>query len=118
MLYAIGGAAEGDTLASVARLNLDPDLAEGEAHAWEEMPPLSERRRGAAAAFVRGAAWGCGGHSGTRCLRSVESFDPRFGVWQTRAPLKEPRVGAAAVYLGDKLYVLGGHNGERALASV
>lgn len=118
LLFAIGGSSEGESLASVEKLNLQPDLADGEENAWQEIPPMSEARRGAAAAVMRGLIWVCGGHTGSRCLNSTETFDPRHVEWMSRAPMTEPRFGASAVCMGEKLYVIGGHSGERALASM
>lgn len=117
-LYAVGGSEDGISLPAFERFNLEPDLAQGEEPAWEELPPMMEARRGAAVCAIRTMVWVCGGHTGTRVLNTVEMYDQRTKVWEVRASMCELRFGAFASFMGEQLYVCGGHNGERPLSSI
>ena len=76
---------------------------------WESLPPMCQRRRGAAAAAISGRLYVCGGSSnGTDTLNSAERFDPLFGVWEELPPMARRRRGAAAAVLGGCLCVCGG----------
>merc|ERR1712083_452200 len=68
---------------------------------WEALPPLSQRRSGAAVAVVAGLLYVCGGYDGSEVLSSMERFDPGTGAWEALALMSERRDhAAAAVFSG------------------
>lgn len=85
--------------------------------AWAAMPPMNERRAGAAAGELFGKAYVFGGSNDDQCLNSVECLDMQLGMWEPLPPMSDRRDGAAAVGMGEHIYVFGGYNGLHFLAS-
>mmetsp|Transcript_81803 Transcript_81803/g.264072 ORF Transcript_81803/g.264072 Transcript_81803/m.264072 type:complete len:358 (+) Transcript_81803:56-1129(+) len=100
-VYVCGGQDGASELPSVERFC----LARG---CWEQLPPMSERRRGASACILGGRLYVCGGHNGEQELDSVEVFGFDDGAWQTLAPMLSARWGAACGILDRRLYICGG----------
>ena len=102
--------------------------SEGE---WSELPPMSSKRHGSAAATLgRNTLVVMGGHDGSTETDSVDILELKDGVWKTIAgtAMKTQRLGCVAATLqsdeaapgvrsSECIVVVGGHNG-RVLNSV
>jgi len=111
MVYVCGGSTRGGhALRSAARF--DPASMRGNLAWWEELPPMVDRRCGAAAAGLNGRVYVGGGvrqnHRDAVPLRSVESFESSNNTWKLLAPLSEPRACAAAAVVASNLFFCGG----------
>ncbi|CAE7197578.1 IPP [Symbiodinium sp. CCMP2456] len=101
-LYAIGGEAGGDALASVERL----DVRENR---WVQSAPLRSPRSGCAAVALSGhiyAVGGCGVDG--EDLRSVERFSLWDSEWEEVPAMSTGRDELAAAACGGCLYAMGG----------
>jgi len=109
LLYVIGGASDGKSVAYAARYDAAKD-------AWEELPPLPERREHCAAGAINGIVYVAGGRmdSITGIEPKTWAYDSIAKVWTEKASLNPPRGGLAGAVLAGRLYVFGGEgNKER-----
>ncbi|CAL1134105.1 unnamed protein product [Cladocopium goreaui] len=101
-LYAIGGEACGDALASVERFDLT-------ANTWQRLEPLHTPRSGCAAVALGGyiyAVGGCGIDG--EDLRSVERLNLQDELWEEVPPMVTGRDELAVVASGGCIYAMGG----------
>lgn len=101
-LYAIGGEACGDALASVERFDLT-------ANTWQRLEPLHTPRSGCAAVALGGyiyAVGGCGIDG--EDLRSVERLNLQDEIWEEVPPMVTGRDELAVVASGGCIYAMGG----------
>ncbi|CAE8616750.1 unnamed protein product [Polarella glacialis] len=92
---------------------------DSEGEVWELLPPMADRRSGAAVAVVGGWVYACGGCAGSVYLKAVErlGLTPASGAgsrwqWQTVPAMSTPRADSAVVVAGGCLYVCGGESGH------
>lgn len=80
---------------------------------WEDMPPMSVPRGGAASAAAQGRLYVCGGFDGgMQPLDSAECFAVAAGVWEALPPMLGATSSAVAAALGGALYVCGGYDSQ------
>lgn len=78
---------------------------------WQELTPMSVKRRGAGVAMLDGFLYVCGGSDGLEALRSVECYDPRSDRWSSVVDMNMERSSVAAAVINNYLYAVGGYNG-------
>eukprot|EP00296_Roombia_truncata_P000010 JP435665.1.p1 GENE.JP435665.1~~JP435665.1.p1 ORF type:complete len:737 (+),score=221.44 JP435665.1:53-2263(+) len=110
-LYAIGGWDGAVNLQTV-------EVYDPTTNAWENIAPMTCKRRGLAAAALNGLIYVVGGWDGEHYLDSVEVYDPRVGKWQIECKMTYARCYGAATAMDGKLYVVGGYYGNRNLDTV
>jgi N-acetylneuraminic acid mutarotase len=113
LMYVIGGAHEGKSVAAAARYDAAADE-------WEELPPLPERREHCTAGAINGVVYVAGGRADT--ITGVQpktwAFDVTAKTWAEVAALPTPRGGLAGAVLGDRLFVFGGEGNSAASSGV
>lgn len=112
MVYAVGGEHYSTPLRTTEAF--DPQIG-----GWKPLPPMNTPRSCLAVAACAGKLYAIGGKTqSTRCLSSVECYDPDRNVWCPVANMQYARRNAAAVTVGEKIMVIGGYGGSAALRSV
>jgi len=109
-LYVCGGCDGRHTLGSAYRFT--PSSGK-----WEGLPPMHEKRLGAAGAVLAGSLFVCGGQEGRSFSRSVECYNPDAGFWKRIRAMSQERAAAAATALERCLVVCGGRDSEGYLSS-
>eukprot|EP00929_Paragymnodinium_shiwhaense_P112434 TRINITY_DN80694_c0_g1_i1.p1 TRINITY_DN80694_c0_g1~~TRINITY_DN80694_c0_g1_i1.p1 ORF type:complete len:460 (+),score=82.15 TRINITY_DN80694_c0_g1_i1:111-1490(+) len=87
---------------------------------WEELPPLSCKRVGAAAAVYGSrivVAGGYGDKGNNSPLDSAEAFEPSTGTWQALPNMPTARYGLALATVGDDLFAIGGDSGKTGITA-
>ena len=88
--------------------------AAASAQSWEDAPPMSTPRTGAAWAVLDGRLYVMGGQSADGgLLGTAEVFTPGTG-WAPIEDLRDARAGARAVVLDGAVYLVGGRDDEGA----
>uniref|UniRef100_A0AAV2JIU6 Uncharacterized protein n=1 Tax=Knipowitschia caucasica TaxID=637954 RepID=A0AAV2JIU6_KNICA len=67
--------------------------------AWDEMPPMYERRCYVSATVLNGRIYAVGGYNGRVRLNTAEVFDPQTNRWSLIAPMNEQRCDAKCATL-------------------
>jgi hypothetical protein len=117
LLYAVGGSAGTQTLASAEQRRVDPEAAT----TWMPTPSLpTPRSQAAGAVDLDGRLVLLGGSDGANELSSVARLAPNAAEWDEGAPLSAPRRSFAAAVdpCGDIMVMGGSSNGDEALSSV
>jgi len=111
LMYVVGGASDGKSVANAARYDAAADK-------WEELPPLPERREHCSAGVIDGVLYIAGGRMDgiTGIEPKTWALDTSTKVWTERASLNPPRGGLAGAVLNGRFYVFGGE-GNAARAS-
>ena len=101
-LYACGGSDGGRDLREVHAWRGAADSQ------WQRTSDLRHKRSCAGAAVLHNRIYVVGGRSGSKTLRSVESYDPAEERWQELDPMITARSEPAVCVLNGALYAIGG----------
>jgi len=113
LMYVIGGADSGKSVADAARYDPATDT-------WEELPALPERREHCSAGFIQGVLYVAGGRADgiTGIEPKTWAFDLASKAWTEKASLAPPRGGLAGAVLRNHLIVFGGEGNTNASSGV
>ncbi|MBE0638467.1 MAG: hypothetical protein IH598_08100 [Bacteroidales bacterium] len=80
---------------------------------WNDLPPMTYSRFGAAVATVNNKIYVFGGWDGVSSVSNVvEVFDLDNQTWEKKSNMPTAVVYAAAAVIGSSIHVLGGYNGN------
>ncbi|HYQ40947.1 MAG TPA: kelch repeat-containing protein [Polyangiaceae bacterium] len=113
LMYVIGGADGGKSVANAARY--DPS-----SNRWEELPVLPERREHCSAGIIKGVLYVAGGRADgiTGIEPKTWAFDLSTKTWTERAALAPARGGLAGAVLAERFFVFGGEGNTNASSGV
>lgn len=80
---------------------------------WNDLPPMTYSRFGAAVAAVNNKIYVIGGWDGLSSVSNVvEVFDLDSQTWEKKSNMPTSVVYAAAAVIGNSIHVMGGYNGN------
>mmetsp|Transcript_21777 Transcript_21777/g.30294 ORF Transcript_21777/g.30294 Transcript_21777/m.30294 type:complete len:195 (+) Transcript_21777:2-586(+) len=75
---------------------------------WQAISPMISKRGSAASCVLGGEIYIMGGFQGSKCLESVEVYEPRANAWREVASMGYSRAYMGAAALSGSIYVYGG----------
>jgi len=80
----------------------------GEGGIWAMKPDMITKRACLSSSVVNGKIYVIGGTDMSRCLTTMEEYDPMTNKWTIKADMPTGRWGLAASVVNGKIYIIGG----------